>query len=93
MNGKNKKQENDAQLDAEARALALKPDSELDFSDIPEIEDWDNAVRGKFYRPLKQSISIRVDRDVLAWFKARKGAYQTSINKALREYIITHTQK
>lgn len=82
-------------MQQELARLAVMKDEDicLNDTDIPSIENWDNAVHGKFYRPFKQSITIRVDRDVLAWFKARKGAYQTSINKALREYIIAHTQK
>lgn len=35
----------------ELEALATMPDEEIDLSDIPEITNWDNAVRGKFYRP------------------------------------------
>lgn len=50
----------------ELRALAAKPDSEIDLTDIPEIVDWTGAVVGKFYRPIKKSVTIRVDADMLA---------------------------
>lgn len=46
-------------------------DDQLDLSDIPEITDWSNTVRqNQFYRPVKQQTSIRLDADVLEWFKA-----------------------
>jgi uncharacterized protein (DUF4415 family) len=65
-------------------------DKDIDFSDIPEILDWTGAVRGKFYRPLKKHVTLRLDADVLEWFKRRHPKYQTAINAALRRYI--HTQ-
>ena len=74
----------------ELKALSAKPDAEIDLSDIPEISDWSQAVVGKFYRPIKQPINIRVDADILAWFRAQGGKYQSSINRALREYMQRH---
>jgi uncharacterized protein (DUF4415 family) len=69
----------------ELTALARLSDKEIDLSDIPEIRDWSRAVVGKFYRPVKQPVTIRVDADVLAWLKSRGRGYQTRINKLLRE--------
>jgi len=69
----------------EIRALKRMKDSEIDLSDIPEIRDWSKAVVGKFYRPIKKSLTIRVDADVLAWLKAEGKGYQTRINTLLRE--------
>ena len=71
---------------AEIEAMA---DEDVDLSDIPEITDWSNAVRGKFYRPVKQQVTLRLDADLLHWFKAHGGArgYQTRINAALRHFI------
>ena len=78
--------------DAEIKCLLAKgtvPDEQLDLSDIPEITDWSNAVRhNQFYRPLKQQTSIRLDADVLAWFKAQGKGYQTRMNKVLREAML-----
>jgi hypothetical protein len=54
----------------ELKSLALKPDADIDLSDIPETIVWDHAVIGKFYRPIKRPVSIRIDADVLAWFRA-----------------------
>ena len=58
---------------ASLRALAARPDSEIDFSDAPEMtdEEWKNAERGHFYRPVKRQITARVDADVLAWLKSQ----------------------
>ena len=75
---------------AELRALAALPDDAIDTSDAPELLDWSGAKRGLFYRPVKQQLTLRVDADVIAWFKARatsKEGYQTQINRALRQYV------
>lgn len=68
----------------ELTALAALPDEKIDLSDAPEIRDWSRAVRGKFYRPIKKSLTIRLDADVLAWLKAHGRGYQTQINRLLR---------
>ena len=82
---------NDKQ-DAEIERLLAKEtlsDDQLDLSDIPEITDWSKAVRqGTFYRPLKQQTSIRLDADVLAWFKSQGKGYQTRMNEILRDAMI-----
>jgi uncharacterized protein (DUF4415 family) len=70
--------------------LANKPDSEIDTSDIPELpeEAWKDAVRGRFYRPVKQAVSLRLDADVLAWLKKDGEGYQTRANRILRERML-----
>jgi uncharacterized protein (DUF4415 family) len=70
------------------RKLAAKKDSEIDFSDLPEITDWSEAVRGMFYKPVKKSVTLRLDADVLAWFKAHSPKYQTALNAALRDFVM-----
>ncbi len=47
-------------------------------------------MRGRFYRPIKEPISLRVDADVLAWFRSMTTKYQSQMNKALREYMEQH---
>jgi uncharacterized protein (DUF4415 family) len=69
----------------ELAALARLPDDQIDLSDAPEVLAWRNAVVGKFYRPIKTPVTIRVDADVLAWLKRQGRGYQTRINKLLRE--------
>lgn len=75
---------------AELKALESLPDDAIDTSDAAELEDWSGAERGLFYRPVKQQLTLRLDADVIAWFKERAGpdeGYQTRINRALREYV------
>ena len=69
----------------EIRALTRMKDDEIDFMDIPLTRDWSDSVVGKFYRPIKKSLTIRIDADVLAWLKAQGKVYQTRINGLLRE--------
>jgi uncharacterized protein (DUF4415 family) len=80
---------------AELEAIAAMPDSAIDTSDAAEVLDWTGARRGTFYRPIKQQLTLRLDADLIAWFKARsnKGkGYQTRINQALRDYVRGRTK-
>jgi uncharacterized protein (DUF4415 family) len=77
----------------ELKALASMPDDKIDLLDIPEIRDWRRAVVGKFYRPIKKSLTIRLDADVLAWLKARGRGYQTRINQLLRASMENQSRK
>ena len=82
-----------AKQKAELKALAPLPDEEIDTREMPEIVDWSDARPGALYRPVKQQITLRIDADVIEWFRsrARRGeGYQTNINRALREYIEQH---
>lgn len=73
---------------ASLRRLAQRPDREIDLSDIPEIRQFPaEAVIGKFYRPKKQSVTLRLDADVLAWLKSSGEGYQTRVNKYLRQLM------
>ena len=62
-----------AEQEAELAALATWPDEDINLSDIPELTDkfWQNAKQGQFCRPLKQQLTLRLDADVVAWFKAQ----------------------
>ncbi len=75
------------------KRLEAMKDEDVDLSDMPEVLDWSNAVRGKYYRPIKKPYSLRLDEDVVAWFKSRGDGYQTRINAALREYMLSHDKK
>jgi uncharacterized protein (DUF4415 family) len=65
--------------------LAEMPDEDLDLSDIPEI-----PASATLYRPLKHPVTIRLDADVVNWFKTQAGdrPYQTEINRVLRKHVI-----
>ena len=72
------------------RRLAAMPEETIDTSDIPEVSDWADAVRGGLYRPRKEAITIRLDADVLAWFRGKVVAgrgYQSEINRVLRQHV------
>jgi uncharacterized protein (DUF4415 family) len=71
--------------DPELEALLRLRDEDMDTSDIPEITDWSKAVVGKFCRPIKSPVTIRLDADVLAWLKHSGSGYQTRINALLRQ--------
>jgi uncharacterized protein (DUF4415 family) len=78
---------------AELNGLAALPDEQIDTTEMSEITDWSGARRAALYRPVKQQITLRIDADVIEWFRsrARPGqGYQTNINRALREYIEQH---
>ena len=71
----------------ELKALAAMKDEDIDFSDIPEQLDWSGAKRGMFYKPVKQQLTLRLDADLVHWFKKNGTGYQTRINTALRDYV------
>lgn len=79
----------------EIQKLAAMPEDKTDTSDIPELPPgtWRNAVRGKWYRPVKKAVSIRLDADVLAWLKAKGTGYQTKVNALLREKMMEELSK
>ena len=75
---------------AELKSLAALRDDAIDTSDAPELLDWSAAKRGLFYRPVKQQLTLRLDADVVAWFKSHARSsegYQTRINRVLREFV------
>jgi uncharacterized protein (DUF4415 family) len=83
MKGRHMPKTKGAQAD-EIRALKRMKDREIDTTDIPPVLDWSQAVVGKFYRPIKKPLTIRLDADVLAWLKGQGKGYQTRINALLR---------
>ena len=80
----------------ELAGLADMPEEAIDTADIPEVQDWRGARRGVFYRPVKRQLTLRLDADVVAWFKAQapdgKG-YQSEINRALRQHVEQRQRK
>lgn len=62
-------------------------DDEIDYSDSPELDEnfWNEA---KLVIPKKKErLSMRIDSDVLAWFKSKGKGYQTTINTVLKSYV------
>ena len=74
-----------------AEELAAMQDEDIDFSDIPEAgpEFWAKAQL-EMPQP-KQGINIRIDADVLSWFKQFGKGYQTRMNAVLRSYMKNHS--
>jgi len=73
--------------------LEAMPDSEIDYSDIPatDREFWKTA---KVVMPQpKKAISVRIDKEVLEWFKAQGKGYQSRINAVLKSYVEAQKEK
>ena len=83
MNAKNSKKRSETDWEY----LAADSDEGIDFSDIPKLgpDFWKNA---KLKMPEKKdSVTIRLDHDVLTWFRGMGRGYQTKINAVLRSYM------
>jgi uncharacterized protein (DUF4415 family) len=77
----------------ELRNLEKMKQNDIDLSDLPEVLDWEGAVVGKFYRPIKKPLTLRVDADVLAWLKSQGKGYQTRINEILRSAMLNQARR
>ena len=69
------------------KEIAKIRDSEIDYSDIAELgpEFWKNAK--VVFPPPKKAVTLRVDIDVLDWFKKGGKGYQSRMNAVLRSYM------
>jgi len=82
--------------EAEMRALANRPDSEIDYSDIPPLTDdfWNSAVlrkdllNSRVYKPKKVSVTAMIDADIVEWLKRQGRGYQTRMNALLRDLML-----
>ena len=76
------------------KELAEMPDDAIDYSDIPELDEkfWENA---KLVLPeTKERITLRVDKEVLDFFRTGGQGYQTRMNAVLRAYVeAQHSKK
>ena len=83
-----------AEMRRELEALERLPDDRIDLIDIPEITDVDwkkgPIFVGLHYRPGKKSVTIRLDDDMLKWFKKQGKGWQTKMNWVLRLYFASH---
>ncbi|MDE0446537.1 MAG: BrnA antitoxin family protein [Spirochaetaceae bacterium] len=76
----------------------MKNRSDWDNYELPDEYDFSGkeAVRGRFYSPRKKSVTIRLDDDVVLYFRKlagiRKVGYQSLINAALRERMNRQTK-
>ena len=84
----------------EERIKKLKKmrDRDIDVSDMPALTQEQLArfvpsklLNRSLYRPVKVPVKINYDADILEWFRSFGKGYQTKMNAALREYMLTHT--
>ena len=77
--------------------LDAMTDEEIDFTDIPRTspEFWANGIVRKGLKPVvrKNQLTLRIDQDVIEFFKEEGRGYQTKINQLLRAYMEAHTAK
>jgi len=73
-------------------AIAAMPDAAIDYSDIPRQTGPVQWTRPGMLLPSenKQQITLRVDADVLQFFRGTGKRYQSRMNAALREYVNAH---
>ena len=72
-------------------AIAAKRDADIEFSDAPAVLDWSGAEIGKFYRPAKKPVTMRLDSDVIEWLKSEGRGYQSRANWLLRHAMVHQT--
>tara|TARA_R110002124_G_scaffold227736_1_gene392942 strand:+ start:611 stop:898 length:288 start_codon:yes stop_codon:yes gene_type:complete len=67
--------------------IANMPDEDIDYSDIPELDEaW--FAKAELRLPVtKEQVTLRLDVDILRFFKAQGKGYQTRINAVLRAYV------
>ena len=68
--------------------IAAKKDADIDLSEMPEVIDWSGAEIGKYHRPPKKPVTMRLDADVLDWLKSYGEGYQTKANMLLRHAMM-----
>ena len=69
--------------------IAAQKDSEIDLTEMPEVTDWSGAEVGRFYRPPKKPVTIRLDTDIVEWLKSYGRGYQTRVNHLLRHAMVS----
>ena len=79
----------------EKKELAALADRPVDTSDIPEWTDemWKRAVRGRFYKPGKQTLTLLLDADVIAWLKKDCENFHDRANTIFREKVVAELEK
>jgi uncharacterized protein (DUF4415 family) len=74
------------------KRLSKMEDAQIDTSDVPELGD-EFFDRAELHVPPKQAVTMRLDADVLSWFKEQGQGYQTRINKLLRAYMLSQQRR
>ncbi len=79
-------------ISADLAAINAMSDDDIDYSDIPPVRDFSGFKRGALVRPEKQPVTIRLDADVVDWFKRTEPKYQTAVNRVLRDYMLANAK-
>lgn len=74
------------------KRLEAAGDEQIDTGDMPELAA-DFFERAELHLPPKQAVTMRIDADVLSWFKEQGQGYQTRINKLLRAYMVAQQRR
>jgi uncharacterized protein (DUF4415 family) len=97
MKKKSTEQHRRLKITDEIREAYAKRDKSLDNYDpenpVLPPEAWQNAVVGKFYRPLKTPVTVRIDNDVIAWLRSKGAGHLTRINDILRSAMMTESKR
>ena len=80
-----------SKIKTDLKKLDAMKDKDIDTSDIPELDD-DFFRNAEIRLPDKRPVTIRLDSDVIEWFKGQGKGYQTRINKLLRTYMETYSK-
>ena len=88
------KKNSSTKSDTDWKKIDAMRDKDIDLSDVPEVspEMFAKGIvrRGLKPIPKKSQITLRLDQDVLTWFKGQGRGYQTRINSLLRAYMDAH---
>ena len=87
---------NNSKLLSPKRIAEIKAFKDVDISDCPELTDEElkklRPRHPEYFKPKKQAVQIRLDADVLAWFRGYGKGYQSRINAVLREVMLRSIQ-
>ncbi len=75
-----------------AERLRAMPDEDIDYSDIPPLDEFFRSAHLLMPRP-KTAVSLRLDNDVLEWLRSQGPGYQSRINAVLRAYMETERRR
>jgi uncharacterized protein (DUF4415 family) len=81
------------EIEAELKAIAEMSDDDIDYSDIPQITDFSGFEVGTFYRPLKETVTMRLDADILHWLRQGGRGYQSRLNAILRKEMTSQPNR
>lgn len=92
-----KKRSTTQKSETDWKRIDAMTDADIDFSDIPEVtpEMFARAVHRRNFVviPRKKQLTLRIDSDVVDWYKKQGRGYQTRINSLLRAYMKEHTKR